>query len=616
MARNKYFIGLMLLSLLYGACERNSFEQGSRQRNVAERETRQGETPINASALPVNAENVAAEELSPERAPVEHAWNREVLFPFSFDLFIWANFYESEIFEVWDEDEGAYSAKHIGKIYVAFTNELFVFHSTWEYVSLDSNRKEMLNVTNFALQNLSWETATIQELIRFQSDDLEIEYYPVGYKVTGTALNTFRNRWPENNWTITVYVFPHKDDPSKLLYWYSNPALSDFQYLSRYMDKIDIDSGFLDEMERVIEAQKAEEELKLQGEFLNAVEITAFSPDSSQIVTTTENGPIILWDLATGQEVKRFIGHIWPGHLNFTPDGKKILSRSRRTIKLWDIETGDEVWTYTIPSPAAYGVIVVSLHFSSDERQIFLGMSDRIVFLDISTGNEVRSISIPIYTYSVSISPDESRIVTGNSLDNSFNQVETVHLWDTETGNLIISFYTGDPGSTLFSPNGRCITVRSRGRIQFFDAETFHEINKFAVEQSKFVSFSPDSRYMLSCETDNTLKLFDAESGSFIRAFSATPERYSLHYAIFSPDSRHIVSEHGGSDRFIVLWDAETGNEIRRFTGFSDLRSIYARFSPDSRYVLAGYLSYRKTISDVASGAIIMTLGGEFPPRE
>jgi len=478
----------------------------------------------NAIALLVHTEDVAAEELLPVFASVVHAWNREDIFASSSDLFIWARTFESEGLDEWTNIR----QRDTWQTHITFTNESLVFHSTSETIFLDSGMQGRFSLTNFTLQNLVWEPGTIQEFIMPNmplADRSGVADYPFGYRITGTVSNIFRNRWPDNNSTMTVYVFLHKDDPSRLL-WVRYFSARPTPFTQR-MDKMAIDSSFLAEMERIIEAQKTEEELRLRGPFLDAVGMIEFSPDSSQIVTTTENGPIILWDLATGREVKRFIGHVDPRRLAFTSAGRQIISASNQTIKLWDIETGNQVWTYTLP----IGYFSM-LSFSPTGRQIFVVMSRGHVILDASTGKEAVQ-------------------------EEAFPEIMNRH---------------------------------RRGE-----------------------GFSPDGRYRLSGEDDGTFKLFDAQTGNLIRTFSATSEEYIIRSAIFSLDGRFIVSRNqvDWRDWFIVLWDAQTGNEIRRFTGYQD---IFARFCANSRYLVVGHFHYRKTIWDVASWEIIMTLGGEEPP--
>jgi WD40 repeat protein len=69
-----------------------------------------------------------------------------------------------------------------------------------------------------------------------------------------------------------------------------------------------------------------------------------FSPDGTKALTAPWDGQIILWDLKTGLEIRRFAGPRAVVHgLAFTPDGRYAVSASGNSVRLWDIASGKQL---------------------------------------------------------------------------------------------------------------------------------------------------------------------------------------------------------------------------------------------------------------------------------
>ncbi len=99
----------------------------------------------------------------------------------------------------------------------------------------------------------------------------------------------------------------------------------------------------------------------------------AFSPDGKYLVTSSWDGIVRLWDVASGKEVRQFLGH--SGSVfgaAFSPDGKYILSSGTdRTVRLWDVQTGQEVRRFV-----GHTNEVRSATFSPDGKYILTASND------------------------------------------------------------------------------------------------------------------------------------------------------------------------------------------------------------------------------------------------
>ena len=93
-----------------------------------------------------------------------------------------------------------------------------------------------------------------------------------------------------------------------------------------------------------------------------------FSPDGMTFATRCEDQSARLWDAVSG----RLIGQPMPhaeqlNAMAFSPDGKTILTESARKVQLWDAITGRAVG-----QPIQHGGIA-TVEFSSDGKTILTG---------------------------------------------------------------------------------------------------------------------------------------------------------------------------------------------------------------------------------------------------
>src|SRR5882757_5087692 len=123
--------------------------------------------------------------------------------------------------------------------------------------------------------------------------------------------------------------------------------------------------------------------------------------------------------------------------------------------------------------------------------------------------------------------------------------------------------HTSSVTSVSYSPNGtRVVTGSYDNTIRIWDAESGAVIGEPLTGHTSAVlsiSYSPDGHHIISGSYDCTIRIWDAKTGVAVGnpLEGHTGEVSSVAY---SPDGRHIIS--GSYDRTIRIWDAETGTAI------------------------------------------------------
>ncbi len=235
------------------------------------------------------------------------------------------------------------------------------------------------------------------------------------------------------------------------------------------------------------------------GEQPHQIEAVAFSPDGKQAVSAGVGGVVILWDVETGAERRRFHGHagIVSG-LDFAPDGRHVLSAGEdKSIRLWDVKTGRQVRKFE-----GHTEWVRSVRLAGDGRRFLSGGRDGMMRLwDIEKDKPLRSFQAGPkgWTECVAWMPDNRRAVCGAG-------GSVLQLWDVERGELLRTF------------QGHVYGVTG-------------------------VDVSPDGHRILSCGYDFSVRLWDADTGQQRKLF---PHNYFTRAVKFSLDGRQAFTAGGG----------------------------------------------------------------------
>ena len=158
----------------------------------------------------------------------------------------------------------------------------------------------------------------------------------------------------------------------------------------------------------------------------------------------------------------------------------------------------------------------------------------------------------------------------------------------------------------IYSPNGSLIAAVGYTGLYIFDAETMDEKLHFADGISfNQVSFSPDSRFLVSASQDHLVQVWAVENGELILTISGYSE--NIFQVMFSPDGKIIAS--AGADKSIRLWSVSEQSLIKTFEGHtSEVESI--AFSPDGHILASGSADMTVRLWDIDTGKNIITFTG------
>jgi WD40 repeat protein/tRNA A-37 threonylcarbamoyl transferase component Bud32 len=335
----------------------------------------------------------------------------------------------------------------------------------------------------------------------------------------------------------------------------------------------------------------------------------ALTPDDRFLITASEDGELVWWDLRSRKKTRTLRIETGLHALAVSPDGLTAAVGIKHGVQLVDLRSGT-VRTATADLAGSPSWVL----FSPDGKMVVSTNRDKTVTRwDVESATPLETLrGHSNFVQQPVFSPDGETLYT-------VSHDGTAIAWDltgdrrlgrpftfTHDRTFSTTGYDGHPGR--LSPDGRLIAVGLKEQgVALWDARKLTPVGAPLLDtdgEVKTLAFSPDGR-TLAAVTETMLTLWDVGSRSRLHEplYAGNP---SIVLAVgFSPDGATLAT--ASSDRGLQLWDAATGEALDSLGigGASDLS-----FSADGAMIASVPSQGGAEVWDTATRTSIATFDG------
>ncbi|OJK05044.1 hypothetical protein ASPACDRAFT_38612 [Aspergillus aculeatus ATCC 16872] len=339
------------------------------------------------------------------------------------------------------------------------------------------------------------------------------------------------------------------------------------------------------------------------GQYLHS-----FSPDKAYTVSCGTTVEIL--NLDKGELVKAFKPH--PSevvYMVFSPNSELLATTSTEgQIRVWEVATGE--MRHDLRTGDGLQTAVECADFCQKSEMIGAGSGGTISIWSVATGELLQRFAADLDGIQcVTFSPVTNRlVVTGRS-----NTSPTVQVWNWSSGEVLRTIHTDCAGLVRFSSDGRLFTFVPKPKgpnmalypgkpVQVWDATTGQlvaclENHTLSLGCAVFAENKP-----LLVSGHETVRLWDLSCQPVEHDQHEQPAGRAVHCTYLSPDHRTAVTF---GEKFCV-WDLRTAT-LRHQAAYEHSDRVF--FSPDGKLFVNSTVGQAAAVQDLRSGEVILALG-------
>jgi WD40 repeat protein len=188
---------------------------------------------------------------------------------------------------------------------------------------------------------------------------------------------------------------------------------------------------------------------------------------------------------------------------------------------------------------------------------------------------------------------EDGKLISGSS-------DKTIRLWDFKNRKHIKHLETQNPVRSILVDE-QMVSGHEDGLVQLWDVQNFKSIGTLTGHTMPIIKIQRLENIMITASLDQTVRIWDARLGNFVRTISGISDITDLDVDI---DARIAISS--SSNGNVIEWDLGTSKEIITFTLDANINSMQAdiykvRFSINWEY--SHHVYYNRLYVDVVMEA-------------
>lgn len=310
-----------------------------------------------------------------------------------------------------------------------------------------------------------------------------------------------------------------------------------------------------------------------------------FSQDNQTIVTGDNEGPIRIWDCATGKQIRAFDGVFGSNEaMALSPKGDLLATGGHyESVFIFEMKTGKRI----APQDDGHIAAVSSVGFAIDGKQIFTASKDRTIrFWDKQSAKALKHLEGAQWQERrvvARLHPDGNSIVAGGSFD------PRIRTWDIYSGKQVEAIPVAGQGAheLVLSLDGKTLVYIVSNNLHIWDiSQQKNRVDPirlpFPVFATDGLLFLPDSRTLLLVGRTE-IAFLDSQTGAIDRQEKLISGGLASGFdaASLSVDGRYLALSHFSN---IEIREMATMQPVRKFNG---VHTAYARFIPNEIGALA-----------------------------